>query len=90
MTSLSMHDSTIPTHFVPGLVALSVFVAALAGYIALDLIQRSATAGRNARRILIGVGGVTMGLAVVIAGGAADRRRARPRHRPLAGGRDRP
>ena len=64
MTSMSTHDLTISTHFVPGLVALSVFVAALAGYIALDLIQRSATARTNVRRILIGVGGVTMGLGI--------------------------
>ena len=41
MTSMSTHDVTISTHFIPGYVALSVFVAALAGYIALDLVQRS-------------------------------------------------
>jgi methyl-accepting chemotaxis protein PixJ len=64
MTSMSMHDVTIPTHFVPGLVALSVFVAGLAGYIALDLVQRSTTARPHARRTLIGVGGVTMGLGI--------------------------
>lgn len=64
MTSMSMHDVTISTHFVPGLVALSVFVAALAGYIALDLVQRSTTAAARPRRILIGAGGVTMGLGI--------------------------
>lgn len=64
MTSVSMHDATIPTHFDPGLVALSVFVAALAGYIALDLVQRSTTAAPRARRTLIGVGGLTMGLGI--------------------------
>jgi diguanylate cyclase (GGDEF)-like protein len=61
---MSMPDVTISTHFVPGLVALSVFVAALAGYIALDLVQRSTTAPAHARRILIGAGGVTMGLGI--------------------------
>src|SRR5271156_5808965 len=55
MTAMSMPDVAISTHFVPGLVALSVFVAALAGYIALDLVQRSATAPAHARRILIGM-----------------------------------
>ena len=64
MTSMSMPDVTISTHFVPGLVALSVFVAALAGYIALDLVQRSTTAPPHARRVLIGTGGVTMGLGI--------------------------
>jgi diguanylate cyclase (GGDEF)-like protein len=64
MTSMSMHEVTIPTHFAPGLVALSIFVAALAGYIALDLVQRSAGAGPRARRTLIGAGGATMGLGI--------------------------
>lgn len=64
MTSMSMQDVTIPTHFDPGLVALSVFVAALAGYIALDLVQRSTTAAPRARRTLIGIGGLTMGLGI--------------------------
>jgi diguanylate cyclase (GGDEF)-like protein len=61
---MSMHDVTIPTHFDPGLVALSVFVAALAGYIALDLVQRSTIAAPRARRTLIGAGGLTMGMGI--------------------------
>jgi diguanylate cyclase (GGDEF)-like protein len=64
MTSMSTHDVTISTHFAPGYVALSVFVAALAGYIALDLVQRSTVAEARARHVLIGVGGVTMGLGI--------------------------
>ena len=54
----------IHTHLSPGLVALSVFVAALAGYIALDLVQRSTVVAGHSRRILIGAGGATMGLGI--------------------------
>jgi diguanylate cyclase (GGDEF)-like protein len=61
---MSMRHAAISTHLIPGLVALSVFVAALAGYIALDLVQRSTTAGPRARRTLVGAGGVTMGLGI--------------------------
>jgi diguanylate cyclase len=64
MKSMSMPDVTIATHFNPGLVVLSVFVAALAGYLALDLVQRATAAEPHARRILIGVGGITMGLGI--------------------------
>jgi diguanylate cyclase (GGDEF)-like protein len=60
----SMPSGPVSIHINPGFVALSVFVAVLAGYIALDLVQRSTTARAPARRVLIGAGGVTMGLGI--------------------------
>jgi diguanylate cyclase (GGDEF)-like protein len=62
--SMPMPSGPVSIHINPGLVALSVFVAVLAGYIALDLVQRSTTVHARARRVLIGAGGVTMGLGI--------------------------
>ncbi|MFT3865581.1 MAG: MHYT domain-containing protein [Solirubrobacterales bacterium] len=54
----------IATHEEIGLVLLSVAVAIVAGYLALDLAQRSAGATGWARRIWIVAGGVTIGLGI--------------------------
>jgi diguanylate cyclase len=54
----------IPTHEQVGLVALSVAVAILAGYLALDLAQRSAGTTGWARRTWIVAGGVTIGMGI--------------------------
>jgi diguanylate cyclase (GGDEF)-like protein len=59
-----MPSAPLSTHINPGLVVLSIFAAVLAGYVALDLVQRSTTAGARARRVLVGAGGVTMGLGI--------------------------
>jgi diguanylate cyclase len=64
MAPMTMPSAPISTHINPGLVVLSIFAAVLAAYIALDLVQRSTTAGAHARRVLIGAGGVTMGLGI--------------------------
>jgi diguanylate cyclase (GGDEF)-like protein len=61
---MAMPSAPISIHINPGLVVLSIFAAVLAGYVALDLVQRSTTAGPRARRVLIGTGGLTMGLGV--------------------------
>jgi diguanylate cyclase (GGDEF)-like protein len=54
----------ISTHQQTGLVALSVAVAIVAGYLALDLAQRSAGTGGWSRRAWIVAGGVTLGLGI--------------------------
>ncbi len=55
----------IHTHEQVGLVVLSIAVAIVAGYLALDLAQRSAGAtGTWARRAWIAAGGVTIGLGI--------------------------
>src|ERR1700761_3409990 len=56
--------AAIPTHEQAGLVALSVAVAIVAGYLALDLAQRSAGATEWSRRGWIAAGGVTIGLGI--------------------------
>ena len=55
---------SIQTHEQIGLVLLSVAVAIVAGYLALDLAQRSAGTGGWMRRIWIVAGGVTIGLGI--------------------------
>jgi diguanylate cyclase (GGDEF)-like protein len=57
-------SQAIPTHEQLGLVLLSVAVAMVAGYLALDLAQRSAGAAGWMRRIWIVAGGVTIGLGI--------------------------
>jgi diguanylate cyclase (GGDEF)-like protein len=59
-----MMSPSIATHEQLGLVALSVAVAIVAGYLALDLAQRSAGAGGVMRRAWIVAGGVTIGLGI--------------------------
>src|ERR1700761_4888818 len=59
-----MTSPTIATHEQLGLVALSVAVAIVAGYLALDLAQRSAGANGVMRRAWIVAGGVTIGLGI--------------------------
>src|ERR1700761_4025704 len=59
-----MVSPAIATHEQLGLVALSVAVAIVAGYIALDLAQRSAGADGVMRRAWIVAGGVTIGLGI--------------------------
>jgi diguanylate cyclase len=59
-----MVSPAIATHEQLGLVALSVAVAIVAGYLALDLAQRSAGAGGVMRRAWIVAGGVTIGLGI--------------------------
>src|ERR1700744_5958686 len=55
----------IHTHEQAGLVALSIAVAIIAGYLALDLAQRSAGATTPwTRRAWIAAGGVTIGLGI--------------------------
>jgi diguanylate cyclase len=54
----------ISTHEQAGLVALSIAVAIVAGYLALDLAQRSAGATDWTRRGWIAAGGVTIGLGI--------------------------
>jgi diguanylate cyclase (GGDEF)-like protein len=59
-----MTSPAIATHEQLGLVALSVAVAIVAGYLALDLAQRSAGATGVMRRAWIAAGGVTIGLGI--------------------------
>jgi diguanylate cyclase (GGDEF)-like protein len=59
-----MMSPAIATHEQLGLVALSVAVAIVAGYLALDLAQRSAGATGVMRRAWIVAGGVTIGLGI--------------------------
>ncbi len=59
-----MMSPAIATHEQLGLVALSVAVAIVAGYLALDLAQRSADATGVMRRAWIVAGGVTIGLGI--------------------------
>jgi diguanylate cyclase (GGDEF)-like protein len=59
-----MVSPAIATHEQLGLVALSVAVAIVAGYLALDLAQRSAGATGVMRRAWIVAGGVTLGLSI--------------------------
>ena len=59
-----MASPAIATHEQLGLVVLSVAVAIIAGYLALDLAQRSAAATGVARRAWIVAGGVTIGLGI--------------------------
>ncbi|HJZ35301.1 MAG TPA: diguanylate cyclase [Solirubrobacterales bacterium] len=59
-----MTSPTIATHEQLGLVALSIAVAIVAGYLALDLAQRSAGASGVMRRAWIVAGGVTIGLGI--------------------------
>jgi diguanylate cyclase (GGDEF)-like protein len=59
-----MTSPAIATHEQLGLVALSVAVAIVAGYLALDLAQRSAGATGVVRRAWIVAGGVTIGLGI--------------------------
>jgi diguanylate cyclase (GGDEF)-like protein len=59
-----MMSPSIATHEVIGLVALSVAVAIVAGYLALDLAQRSARATGAMRSAWIVAGGVTIGLGI--------------------------
>src|SRR5690242_11117876 len=55
---------TLPIHYHLGLVALSVLVAILAAYVALDLVGRvSATAGR-ARQAWLAAGALAMGIGI--------------------------
>jgi diguanylate cyclase len=55
---------SIVTHQEPGLVVLSVAVAIVAGYLALDLAQRSAGSAGWARRGWIAAGGVALGMGI--------------------------
>jgi diguanylate cyclase len=55
---------SIVTHQEPGLVILSVAVAIVAGYLALDLAQRSAGSAGWARRGWIAAGGVALGMGI--------------------------
>lgn len=57
-------SAAIATHEEIGLVALSVAVAILAGYLALDLAQRSAGTTGWRRRAWIAAGGVTIGMGI--------------------------
>jgi NO-binding membrane sensor protein with MHYT domain len=59
-----MSSPAIATHEQLGLVALSVAVAIVAGYLALDLAQRSAGATGVMRRAWIVAGGLTIGLGI--------------------------
>jgi diguanylate cyclase len=59
-----MMSPTIATHEEVGLVVLSVAVAIVAGYLALDLAQRSAGVTGVMRRVWLGAGGVTIGLGI--------------------------
>ncbi|HEY0279546.1 MAG TPA: MHYT domain-containing protein [Solirubrobacterales bacterium] len=59
-----MTSPAVATHEQLGLVALSVAVAIVAGYLALDLAQRSARATGVMRRAWIVAGGVTIGLGI--------------------------
>ncbi len=54
----------IPTHEGAALVALSVAVAIVASYLALDLAQRSAGSSGWGRRGWLAAGGVTIGLGI--------------------------
>jgi diguanylate cyclase len=54
----------LPTHEQANLVVVSVAVAIVASYLALDLVQRSATAGGWARHVWVAAGGVTVGLGI--------------------------
>lgn len=57
-------SSELSTHIDAGLVCVSVAVAILGSYAALDLTRRSADSTGWARRLLIVGGGVTMGLGI--------------------------
>jgi diguanylate cyclase len=55
---------SLHTHSDASLVLVSIFAAILASYVSLDLVQRSLGVEGGARRALIGVGGLTMGLGI--------------------------
>jgi diguanylate cyclase len=59
-----MTSHAVATHEQAGLVALSIAVAIVAGYLALDLAQRSAGSAGWARRAWIGAGGVALGMGI--------------------------
>jgi diguanylate cyclase (GGDEF)-like protein len=59
------HESALPMHFSVSLVLLSVVIASLAGYLALDLARRSARSrSPRGRRTWLLVGATTMGLGI--------------------------
>src|ERR1700760_4200501 len=59
-----MSPDVVPTHQQTGLVALSIVAAIIAGYLALDLAQRSAGSAGWARRGWIAAGGGALGMGV--------------------------
>jgi diguanylate cyclase (GGDEF)-like protein len=61
--SFLMSDQ-LPTHLSAVLTSVSVLVAIVAAYLALDLVQRSAGRPLPRRRLLVGAGGLTMGLGI--------------------------
>jgi diguanylate cyclase len=63
MASMTMSDA-MPTHEQASLVAVSIAVAIVASYLALDLAQRSAGASGWTRRAWLVAGGVTIGLGI--------------------------
>jgi diguanylate cyclase len=55
---------SLHTHTEASLVLVSIFAAILASYVSLDLVQRALGVEAGARRALIGIGGLTMGLGI--------------------------
>src|SRR4051794_21476726 len=65
MTLKEMSSHALPMHFSLDLVLLSILIATLAGYVALDLTQRALRASkRRSRRVWLLVGAATMGLGI--------------------------
>ncbi len=59
-----MRAHELTTHLDAGLVCVSIAVAVVASYVALDLVQRSAETDDWRRRLWIGTAGVTIGLGI--------------------------
>jgi diguanylate cyclase (GGDEF)-like protein len=59
-----MHTQTLSTHYDGGLICLSVAIAVIASYGALDLAQRSRESAGSRKRLWIGGAGITMGLGI--------------------------